>query len=105
MLYFLLFNIAPTVLELVLVLGIFQVKFGWPLVAATIVMVVVYIWFTRVVTDWRSSLRENMNDLDTGAVAHAVDSLLNFETVKYFGAEEREAQRYDRAMRAYAQAA
>ena len=68
-------------------------------------MVVVYIWFTRVVTDWRSSLRENMNDLDTGAVAHAVDSLLNFETVKYFGAEEREAQRYDRAMRAYAQAA
>ena len=105
MLYFLLFNIAPTVLELVLVLGIFQVKFGWPLVAATIVMVVVYIWFTRVVTDWRSSLREKMNDLDTGAVAHAVDSLLNFETVKYFGAEEREAQRYDRAMRAYAQAA
>ncbi|MEH3100347.1 ABCB family ABC transporter ATP-binding protein/permease [Sphingomonas adhaesiva] len=105
MLYFLLFNIAPTVLELVLVLGIFQVKFGWPLVAATVVMVVVYIWFTRVVTDWRASLRERMNDLDTGAVAHAVDSLLNFETVKYFGAEEREARRYDAAMRAYAQAA
>ncbi|WP_375271015.1 ABCB family ABC transporter ATP-binding protein/permease [Sphingomonas sp.] len=105
MLYFLLFNIAPTILELVLVLGIFWVKFGWPLVAATVVMVVVYIWFTRMVTDWRSSLRERMNDLDTGAVAHAVDSLLNFETVKYFGAEEREARRYDQAMRSYADAA
>ncbi len=105
MLYFLLFNIAPTVLELALVLGIFWVKFGWQLVVGTLAMVVLYIWFTRLVTDWRSSLRERMNDLDTGAVAHAVDSLLNFETVKYFGAEEREAQRYDRAMRAYADAA
>jgi len=105
MLYFLLFNIAPTILELVLVLGIFQVKFGWPLVVATLSMVALYIWFTRVVTDWRSSLRERMNDLDTGAVAHAVDSLLNFETVKYFGAEEREAKRYDGAMRSYAEAA
>jgi ABC-type transport system involved in Fe-S cluster assembly fused permease/ATPase subunit len=105
MLYFLLFNIAPTILELALVLGIFWVKFGWPLVAATLVMVAVYIWFTRMVTDWRSSLRERMNDLDTGAVAHAVDSLLNFETVKYFGAEEREARRYDNAMRSYADAA
>ena len=105
MLYFLLFNIAPTVLELGLVLGIFWVKFGWPLVAATVAMVVGYIWFTRVVTDWRASLRERMNDLDTGAVAHAVDSLLNFETVKYFGAEEREARRYDKAVRAYADAA
>ena len=54
-------------------------------------MVVAYIWFTRVVTDWRAALRTRMNDLDTGAVAHAVDSLLNFETVKYFGAEAREA--------------
>ncbi|WP_294353046.1 ABC transporter ATP-binding protein/permease [uncultured Sphingomonas sp.] len=105
MLYFLLFNIAPTILELALVVGIFWVKFGWPLVAATLVMVVAYIWFTRTVTDWRSSLRERMNDLDTGAVAHAVDSLLNFETVKYFGAEEREARRYDNAMRSYADAA
>jgi ATP-binding cassette subfamily B protein len=105
MLYFLLFNIAPTVLELTLVLGIFWVKFGWQLVAGTVAMVALYIWFTRLVTDWRSSLRERMNDLDTGAVAHAVDSLLNFETVKYFGAEEREAQRYDHAMRAYADAA
>ena len=105
MLYFLLFNIVPTVLELVLVLGLFWTKFGWPLVAATVVMVVLYIWFTRVVTDWRNALRAQMNDLDTGAVAHAVDSLLNFETVKYFGAEEREAKRYEGALRSYADAA
>jgi len=105
MLYFLLFNIAPTVFELALVLGIFWTKFGVWLVVGTLVMVAAYIWFTRIVTDWRSSLRTRMNDLDTGAVAHAVDSLLNFETVKYFGAEEREAKRYDRAMTLYANAA
>ncbi|MFT3976645.1 MAG: ABC transporter ATP-binding protein/permease [Sphingomonas bacterium] len=105
MLYFMLFNIAPTILELSLVIGIFWVKFGWPLVAATVVMVAIYIWFTRTVTDWRAALRQRMNDLDTGAVAHAVDSLLNFETVKYFGAEEREGRRYEAAMTAYANAA
>ncbi len=105
MLYFLLFNIAPTLLELALVLHIFGTSFGGWLVAATLAMVVIYIAFTRVVTDWRNALRAQMNDLDTGAVAHAVDSLLNFETVKYFGAEEREAIRYDRAMAAYATAA
>ena len=105
MLYFLLFNIAPTVLELVLVLQIFGSTFGAWLVIGTLVMVGVYIAFTRIVTDWRNALRAQMNDLDTGAVAHAVDSLLNFETVKYFGAEEREAIRYDKAMAAYATAA
>jgi ATP-binding cassette, subfamily B, heavy metal transporter len=105
MLYFLLFNIAPTVLELVMVLGIFWTKFGWQLAAGTMVMVVVYIAFTRWVTDWRAKLRTEMNDLDTGAVAHAVDSLLNFETVKYFNAEAREARRYAGAMDAYANAA
>ena len=105
MLYFMLFNIAPTILELGLVLNIFRSSFGWGLVFATMAMVVAYIWFTRVVTDWRAALRTRMNDLDTGAVAHAVDSLLNFETVKYFGAEAREARRYENAMVAYAQAA
>ena len=105
MLYFLLFNIAPTILELALVLQIFASRFGWWLVAGTLVMVVIYIAFTRVVTDWRAALRERMNDLDTGAVAHAVDSLLNFETVKYFNAEDREARRYANAVSAYADAA
>jgi len=105
MLYFLLFNIAPTVIELVAVALIFQIKFGFGLVAATVTMVVAYIWFTRVVTDWRAKLRQQMNDLDTGAVSRAVDSLLNYETVKYFNAERREADRYGKAVKAYADAA
>jgi ATP-binding cassette subfamily B protein len=105
MLYFLLFNIAPTILQLVIVMGMFWFKFGPALVLATAVMVVAYIRFTRLVTDWRTRLRVEMNDLDTGAVARAVDSLLNYETVKYFGAEDREAGRYGRAVRRYADAA
>jgi ABC-type transport system involved in Fe-S cluster assembly fused permease/ATPase subunit len=105
MLYFLLFNIAPTILQLAIVLVLFWVKFGLGLVAATAIMVAVYIRYTRMVTDWRTKLRVQMNDLDTGAVARAVDSLLNYETVKYFGAEEREAQRYGRAVGRYADAA
>jgi ATP-binding cassette, subfamily B, heavy metal transporter len=105
MLYFLLFNIAPTLLELSLVLIIFGTRFGTWLVLSTLVMVAIYIVFTRVITDWRAKLREQMNDADTGAVAHAVDSLLNFETVKYFTAEARESARYDRAVAAYARAA
>ncbi|NWP61440.1 metal ABC transporter permease, partial [Escherichia coli] len=76
-------------------------RYGAWLVAGTMAMVVLYIAFTRWVTDWRSKLRQQMNDLDTGAVAHAVDSLLNFETVKYFNAEAREAQRYENAVTAY----
>src|SRR3954451_24915598 len=105
MLYFLLFNIAPTVIQLAIVMAMFWVKFGLGLVVATIVMVLAYIRFTRLVTDWRTRLRVEMNDLDTGAVARAVDSLLNYETVKYFGAEEREAARYGKAVRRYADAA
>ena len=105
MLYFLLFNIAPTVLELVAVSVFFWVHFGFGLVVATLVMVVSYIWFTRTVTDWRAKLREDMNTMDTGAAAKAVDSLLNYETVKYFNAEERETRRYAGAARAYADAA
>ena len=105
MLYFLLFNIAPTVIELVAVAVIFQVKFGSGLVLATFAMVAAYIWFTRAITDWRAKLRDQMNTLDTGAVARAVDSLLNYETVKYFNAEKREADRYGKAVSAYAEAA
>lgn len=105
MLHFLLFNIAPTAIELLAVCVIFQVKFGTGLVAATLVMVGAYIWFTQTVTEWRNHLRREMVDLDTGAVAHAVDSLLNFETVKYFSAEDREAARYGQAQRRYMDAA
>jgi ATP-binding cassette subfamily B protein len=105
MLYFMLFNIAPTVLALAIVLGTFLIKFSGVMVIATLAVVVIYIVFTQRVTAWRSALRARMNDLDTGAVAHAVDSLLNFETVKYFNAETREARRYEDGMIAYANAA
>ena len=105
MLYFLLFNIAPTALELIAVGIIFYVHFGWGLVAATGAAVVAYALITRWITEWRSHLREKMNRLDGTALARAVDSLLNYETVKYFGAERREEARYSQATRAYADAA
>ncbi|TVV71528.1 ABCB family ABC transporter ATP-binding protein/permease [Sphingomonas solaris] len=105
MLYFILFNIAPTIIELTAVCIIFLVKFGWQLVAATLVMVVAYVFFTRIVTDWRTRMRREMVEHDTYAVSRAVDSLLNYETVKYFNAEEREAKRYDAAIHSYTQAA
>jgi len=104
MLYFLLFNIGPTLIELTAACVIFFVKFGPGLVAATLAMIAVYILFTRRVTEWRSHLQRQMNDVDNKAIGRAVDSLLNYETVKYFGAEEREAQRYDEAVGAFARA-
>ena len=105
MLYFLLFNIAPTIIELVAVGVIFYLNFGWGLVAATAFTVVAYIGVTRQITEWRTKLRRDMNDLDGLALSRAVDSLLNFETVKYFGAEKREEARYARAAKAYSEAA
>ena len=105
MLYFLLFNIAPTVLELIAVGIIFYINFGWGLVAATAFTVVAYILVTRQITEWRTKLRRDMNDLDGLALSRAVDSLLNYETVKYFGAERREEARYAKAARAYSEAA
>ncbi len=105
MLYFLLFNIAPTVIELIVVTVTFWIKFGFSLVAATLMMVVVYTWFTWAVTNWRAKLREEMNDYDTRTVSRAVDSLLNYETVKYFNAESREVGRYEAIARRYADAA
>ncbi len=105
MLYFMLFNIAPTAIELVAVLVIFWFKFGVGLVVATLAMVITYILFTQKVTDWRNKLREEMNELDTATVARSVDSLLNYETVKYFNAEDREAEYYARVARRYADAA
>jgi ATP-binding cassette subfamily B protein len=105
MLYFLLFNIAPTAIELIAICVIFFVKFGAALVAATIAIVALYITFTRLVTDWRAQIQRDMNEVDNRAIGRAVDSLLNYETVKYFGAEEREAKRYDDAVGAFARAA
>jgi len=105
MLYFLLFNVAPTIIELIAVAIIFWFHFGGELVAATALAVLVYAWATRTITEWRNALREKMNRLDGQAMARAVDSLLNYETVKYFGAEQREQARYAQATSDYAQAA
>ncbi len=105
MLYFMLFNIAPTVIELIAVAVIFHYYFGWGLVLATAVAVVAYAALTRWITDWRNALREKMNRLDGQALARSVDSLLNYETVKYFGAEKREAARYEAAAQDFANAA
>nr|WP_171173166.1 ABC transporter ATP-binding protein/permease [Ruegeria sp. HKCCD8929] len=105
LLRFLLFSIGPLILELALVAIILMWLFDvWYLVIVA-VTIAVYIWFTFAVTEWRVKLRREMNDQDTEANQRAIDSLLNFETVKYFNAEDREAKRYDSSMKAYAQAA
>ncbi len=105
MLYFLLFNIAPTLIELAAVLVIFTLKFSPWLAVATLVVVAIYLAFTRKVTDWRNALRAQMNELDTLTVSRSVDSLLNYETVKYFSAEPREVARYEQVAQKYANAA
>lgn len=105
MLYFMLFNIAPTLFDLLLYSIYFQLKFGWGLVLATWIMVIAYITFTALVTNWRNKLREEMNELDTQTVAKSVDSLLNYETVKYFNAEKRESARYNQVVSQWADAA
>jgi ATP-binding cassette subfamily B protein len=105
MIYFILFNIAPTAVEMIAVAVIFYVKFGWPIVVATAVIVASYVWVTRLITEWRTHLRHRMNEHDGLALGRAVDSLLNYETVKYFAAEQRELARYGVATRNYAEAA
>lgn len=105
MLYFLLFNILPTAIELTVVAVVFYTLFGWELLLATALTVVAFVWTTQAITEWRVKLRKDMNDLDGTAMARAVDSLLNYETVKYFGAEPRERARYGQSAAAYAKAA
>ena len=91
----------PTVVEFALILGVFFFAFDWRYALTVVVMIALYLWFTRVATDWRIQIRRNMNESDTDANVKAIDSLLNYETVKYFGAEKREAERYDRSMERY----
>jgi ATP-binding cassette, subfamily B, heavy metal transporter len=105
LLRFMLFSIGPLILELTMVAGIFAWVFGWQYAAAVIITITLYVLFTFKVTEWRVKLRREMNDQDTDANQKAIDSLLNFETVKYFNAEAREAERYDGAMRQYETAA
>jgi ABC-type transport system involved in Fe-S cluster assembly fused permease/ATPase subunit len=105
LLRFMLFSIGPLILEFSMVATIFALYFGWQYMAVVVVVVTLYVLFTFKVTEWRVKIRREMNEQDTDANQKAVDSLLNFETVKYFNAESREAQRYDVAMGRYEAAA
>ncbi len=92
---------VPTVVEFALIVAAMLFSFDWRYVAAISLTVVVYLAYTTIATNWRINIRRSMNESDTDANTKAIDSLLNFETVKYFGAEEREAARYDKAMARY----
>ncbi len=105
LLRFMLFSVGPLILELSLVTIIFAWVFDWRYALAVVVTIWLYVWFTFKVTEWRVAIRRRMNEADTAANQKAIDSLLNFETVKYFGAEAREARRYDDSMRVYESAA
>jgi ATP-binding cassette, subfamily B, heavy metal transporter len=94
-------TLIPTIIEFILVLSVFGFEFDWRYVAAVMVMIIIYLIFTIQATNWRINIRRTMNESDTDASTKAVDSLLNYETVKYFGAEQREASRYDRSMGIY----
>jgi ATP-binding cassette, subfamily B, heavy metal transporter len=94
-------QLAPTIIELSFIVIVLMWHFDWRYVLAILVTVVVYMTYTFRATNWRMNIRRRMNDSDTDANVKAIDSLLNYETVKYFGAEEREAARYDRAMARY----
>ncbi|MFL4974146.1 MAG: ABCB family ABC transporter ATP-binding protein/permease [Microvirga sp.] len=97
-------QLIPTVLEFVLVIGILTWQFDWRYAAVVLAMVAIYLVYTYQATEWRIAIRKRMNDSDTDANTKAVDSLLNYETVKYFGAEARETERYDRSMARYERA-
>ena len=105
LLRFMLFNILPTLLEILLISSIFWLEFGFAYAAVTFVCLISYIYFTAAVTDWRLKFRREMNDQDTKANSKAIDSLLNYETVKYFTNEVYEATRYDQALASYESAA
>ncbi|WP_105421253.1 ABC transporter ATP-binding protein/permease [Neorhizobium sp. T25_27] len=102
---FTILNTVPTLLEFLLTAIIFWVAYGFWYVLVTAVTVALYIWFTVKASDWRIAIRRSMNDSDTDANTKAIDSLLNFETVKYFGNEEMEAKRFDSSMARYEKAA
>ena len=105
LLFFVLFSVLPTLLEIGLVCGILWAMFDWRFAAVIFVMILGFVGLTFSITEWRIRLRRAMNEADNDAGAKVVDSLINFETVKYFGNEEHEARRFDGAMRDYERAA
>ncbi len=101
LLSFMLFSIIPVVLEFTLVAAVLFARFDWSFVVVTFIAVIVYISFTVGITEWRTAIRKRANELDSKANTRAIDSLLNFETVKYFNNEDYEAQRYDDSLQRY----
>jgi ATP-binding cassette subfamily B protein len=100
----LILQLIPTILEVLMVAAVLFYQFDWRYVAVIAITVAIYMWYTWLATEWRIGIRRSMNDSDTDANVKAIDSLLNYETVKYFGAEEREQARYDRSMARYEKA-
>ena len=97
-------QLSPTIIELALIIGVLMWKFDWRYVLAIMITVAVYMTYTYHATEWRIGIRRRMNESDTDANVKAIDSLLNYETVKYFSAEQREAERYDKSMARYEEA-
>ena len=102
---FTLFSILPTLVEIGLVAAILIARYDWTFIAITLAALALYITATVMITDWRTGFRRQMNELDSKANTRAIDSLLNYETVKYFGNEEWEARRYDESMQRWEKAA
>ena len=96
-----LMTLVPTILEFALVMIVLGLEFDWRYVVVVLAMIVAYLGFTIKATEWRVQIRRTMNDSDSDANTKAIDSLINYETVKYFGAEEREAKRYDKSMEVF----
>ncbi len=94
-------QLLPTIVEVALIVGVLLYQFDWRYVIIILITVALYMWFTYYATEWRISIRRRMNESDSDANTKAIDSLLNYETVKYFVAEQREARRYDRSMERY----
>src|SRR6201986_829005 len=97
-------QLAPTIVEASLMMGVLLWKFDWRYLVATLITVVAFMYYTYIATEWRIGIRRKMNESDSEANTKAIDSLLNYETVKYFGAEQREAERYDHSMERYERA-
>jgi ATP-binding cassette, subfamily B, heavy metal transporter len=97
-------QLVPTIVEVVLLMVVLLWKFDWRYLVATLITVVAFMYYTYIATEWRIGIRRKMNESDSEANTKAIDSLLNYETVKYFGSEQREAERYDRSMERYERA-
>ncbi len=97
-------QLVPTILEVLMIAAVLLYQFDWRYVAVIAITVALYMWYTYLATEWRIGIRRKMNESDADANTKAIDSLLNYETVKYFGAEDRERARYDRSMARYERA-